>query len=322
MASTGLRREEGIGLVIAVALHAAVLAALLVRPPHRAVVMPPQRIEVTISDEAALTSTSPDPFSAAAPDAGPEAGDPAPPPEAAPAPSPLPVQPQPRAIEPPRPEPRPVATTAPRVIPREPVARPTSSPKPVQAKPLPKPVATHAPAPQRRASAIDSIVARPAPARAPGKAATPAPARNAVSTPRKAGSSAFADAFKDGLPGAKAPTGTGKPAATVGPAERVSLAQAVLRQVKPVWQGRVPEGVNTDKIVTVLSIELNPDGTLAKRPVVLSQSGIDDSNRAQAERHAEEAIRAVQLAAPFKLPPELYEGWKKLPPLRFRKSMS
>lgn len=306
MASTGLRREEGIGLAVAVVLHAAVLAALLVRPPHRAVVIPPQRIEVTISDEAALTSTSPDPFKAAAPDSGPEVGEPVPEPEVAPAPPPppLPVAAPPRAIE--APKPRVAAVPVPRVVPRP------APPKPVE---RPKPAAKAAPAapPQRRSSAIDSIVAKPSRAAAP--------ARPATAAPKKAGSSSFADAFKEGVPGASVPEGTGKPAATVGQAERVSLAQAVLRQVKPVWQGRVPEGVNADRIVTVLSIELNRDGSLARKPAVVSQSGIDDSNRTQAARHAEEAIRAVQLAAPFRLPPELYEGWKKLPPLRFRKSM-
>lgn len=306
MASTGLRREEGIGLAVAVVLHAAVLAALLVRPPHRAVVIPPQRIEVTISDEAALTSTSPDPFKAAAPDSGPEVGEPAPEPEVVPAPPPppLPVAAPPRTIE--APKPRATAVPAPRVVPRP------APPRPVE---RPKPVAKAAPAapPPRRSSAIDSIVAKPSRA---------APAtRPATAPPKMAGSSSFADAFREGVPGARAPEGAGKPAAAVGQAERVSLAQAVLRQVKPVWQGRVPEGVNADRIVTVLSIELNRDGSLARKPAVVSQSGIDDSNRTQAARHAEEAIRAVQLAAPFRLPPELYEGWKKLPPLRFRKSM-
>jgi hypothetical protein len=78
--------------------------------------------------------------------------------------------------------------------------------------------------------------------------------------------------------------------------------------------------VDSDKLVTILSIELNPDGSLAKTPIVIGQEGINDSNRPQAKRHAEMAIRAVQLAAPFDLPPELYDSWKKLPPLRFRKS--
>ena len=41
----------------------------------------------------------------------------------------------------------------------------------------------------------------------------------------------------------------------------------------------------------------------------------------QAQRHAEEAIRAVQLSAPFELPADQYDLWKSLPPLRFRKNL-
>jgi hypothetical protein len=55
---------------------------------------------------------------------------------------------------------------------------------------------------------------------------------------------------------------------------------------------------------------LNPDGSLNGDPIVVSQSGITASNEAQKGRHAEQAIRAVRLAAPFKLPPELYDHWK------------
>jgi hypothetical protein len=110
------------------------------------------------------------------------------------------------------------------------------------------------------------------------------------------------------------------PAAVAGPQVRASLPHSVVRQVGPNWQRRAPKGLNTDKIVTILSIELNADGTLAQRPTVLGQEGIDETNRAQAQRHAEEAIRAVQLSQPFDLPADLYSAWKKLPPLRFRKS--
>lgn len=43
---------------------------------------------------------------------------------------------------------------------------------------------------------------------------------------------------------------------------------------------------------------------------MVRQSGVTDTNRPQAGRHAEQAIRAVQLAAPFDLPEEYYEAWK------------
>lgn len=332
--SRGLRKDEGIGLAVAVALHAAVLAALLFTPSRREVVTPPERIEVTIADQAAETSTSPDPFKQASPDRGPTLGEAAPPPAAEPEPLPEPVpappvpQPAPRVVEPPRPAPRPVAKAPPPPRPAPKPAAKAPPPKPAPKAPSPKPT-------QRAANPIDRIVARTPPAKsAPAKApaarapAAKAPAKagtapgKAATPPRKAGSSAFDDAFKTGTPGASAQSrDEGKPASAYSTTERASFAGALLRQVKPKWQGRVPEGVGTDKLVTILSVELKPDGSLARKPTVVRQEGIDDSNRAQAARHAEEAVRAVELAAPFNLPADDYEGWKKLPPLRFKKAL-
>jgi len=74
--------------------------------------------------------------------------------------------------------------------------------------------------------------------------------------------------------------------------------------------------------VTILSWNLNRDGTLAGRPTVVRQEGINDANRAQAGRHAEQAIRAVQLAAPFDLPEEYYDAWKRVASFRFDRKLS
>ena len=61
-----------------------------------------------------------------------------------------------------------------------------------------------------------------------------------------------------------------------------------------------------------MRFQLSPDGKLQGRPTVARQTGVNDTNRAQADRHAEQAIRAVQLAAPFDLPEEYYEAWKTI----------
>ena len=74
--------------------------------------------------------------------------------------------------------------------------------------------------------------------------------------------------------------------------------------------------------MTILSWSLNPDGTLAGTPRVVRQDGITDANRAQAARHAEQAVRAVQLAAPFNLPAEYYEAWKRVADFRFDRKLS
>lgn len=298
MASSTMRREEGIGLVVAVALHVLVLVALVVRTDSPDVVKPPERIEVTISDEVGRTSTSPDPFSQAAPDRGPEQGEPAPdvaaPPPPEPAPAPLPPEPRPRDVAPPEPRPEPKPRPQPR-----PTAKPRPAEKPAPArKPQPRPT-------PRKPSAIDDIVSKPSTTKAakPSKSAT-----KATTPPRKAGSSAFDDAFKSGVPGAKSASGSGAPAAAIGPKQVSALNAAISRQLKPHWQA--PQGADAELLVTRVRFRLNPDGSLDGEPQVLSTSGQTPANQAQVSRHQEQAVRAVKLAAPFSLPEDLYAGWK------------
>ncbi|HEX5645200.1 MAG TPA: energy transducer TonB, partial [Erythrobacter sp.] len=71
-----------------------------------------------------------------------------------------------------------------------------------------------------------------------------------------------------------------------------------------------------------LAFELNEDGSLKGRPRVIDQDGINASNRPQASLHAERAIRAVQLAAPFDLPAEYYNAWKSIRGARFDRNLS
>ena len=101
---------------------------------------------------------------------------------------------------------------------------------------------------------------------------------------------------------------------------RSSLASAISREIKPHWAA--PQGVDADKLVTILAWDLNADGTLAGRPRVVDQQGITPANEAQAKRHAEQAIRAVQLAAPFDLPDMYYSGWKRITAFRFDRKLS
>ncbi|WP_237714017.1 TonB C-terminal domain-containing protein [Novosphingobium sp. Rr 2-17] len=331
----GIRKDEGIGLVVAVALHVAVVVALLVTPRKHDVVKPPQRIEVTISNEASLTSTAPNPGQAS-PDKGPEQGEPAPAaapvPEVAPAP-PVPVEPAPkpepapRVIEKPQPRPEPKPVVKPQPKPRpQPKPAPKAPPKPIEKAPPPKPApkapakpaAKPAPkpaekAPPHRQSAIDNIVSRrdSKPAKTAAKTAPPgrtASSGKATTPPRKAGSSSFDDAFKEGTPGAKAPASTGTPASQIGASERSALNAAIGRQIKPHWQA--PQGADAELLVTKVRFRLNRDGSLAGNPEVVSTTGQTDANQTQVKRHQEQAVRAVRLAAPFNLPDDLYEGWK------------
>lgn len=294
MAATRIRAEDVFGIGIAVAAHVVLFAWLIFARSPEPLPAPP-KISVTLEGAAAAEAGSPSREEAAAAQAPTLADQPATPIEAAPAP-PVP-QPQPREVrpEPPRP--------APKALPPPPRPQPRAAPAPV---PQPRAPVPPAKTPPPRQSRIGNDFLPPA---AKGQARTP---------PRAGGAGRIG---KDFLPGAS--TGNGKAATPPGPAItpelRVSFAQAVLRQVRPNWQGRVPQGLDAEKLVSIISVELNRDGSIAGEPVLLRQEGINDSNRSQARRHGEEAIRAVKLSAPFRLPPDAYDGWKKLPPLRFRK---
>jgi len=148
---------------------------------------------------------------------------------------------------------------------------------------------------------------RPTVAPRPTPRATEQP-RPRPSPTRQTGGTRLGDDFLEGVGGSERSNDRGRPAERAGPAEQASIAQAIIRQLKPHWSA--PQGVDAEKLVTVLAWELNPDGTLKGRPRVVRQSGITDSNRPQASLHAERAIRAVQLAAPFDLPEQYYDAWK------------
>jgi outer membrane biosynthesis protein TonB len=312
MAAAALRSEERIGLIVALAAHVALVGLLLVQRPA-AIVMPPDRIEVTISEDVGLTSTSQEPRAQAAPDVAPQIGEP---PQAEPEP-----QPEPPAPEPPRPEPpRPAPPKAdPRPQPKaEPRPQPKATPRPApKAEPRPQPKAS-APATPRPAP---KAAASPAPSRpAPKAAASPAAQPRAADRPT--GGSRIGDDFLKGVPGAReAGPSRNPPAQAAGPAVTASLLGAISRALRPHWQGKAPEGADAEKLVTVLRWSLNRDGSLAGRPEVVRQEGITDANQPQAGRHAEQAIRAVQLAAPFDLPEEHYNTWRRVT-IRFDKRLS
>ena len=181
---------------------------------------------------------------------------------------------------------------------------------PKRAAPPPPPTQTRTPArttPRTPAPARDR--SRPDRDRKPP---TPAPSRNA-------GGSRIGDNFLTGQGGSTQTDETRIPASQIGQSARASIGQQLSRQLRPYWDS--PPGLDADQLVTVLAFRLNEDGSLAGRPRVVSQSGINDSNRRQAPLHAERAIRAVQRAAPFDLPPEYYNAWKSINGARFDRNL-
>ncbi len=193
------------------------------------------------------------------------------------------------------------------------------------------------PVSESRAAIAPTLAEKPAPAPEPAKpertAASQtipnrdrsrpdraAPRPNPAKASEAGGGSRVGDDFLNGSGSSTTTTETRVPASQIGASAKASIGQALARQVKPHWTA--PQGLDADQLVTLVDFDLNPDGSLKGRPRIRSQSGINDANRAQAARHAENAIRAVQLAAPFDLPAEYYEAWKSVRGARFDRNTS
>jgi hypothetical protein len=107
--------------------------------------------------------------------------------------------------------------------------------------------------------------------------------------------------------------------APLSPEAARALRAEITRQLKPFW--RAPTGVDADKLITVLTWRLNQDGSLASGPTLVKQDGKTVSNFPQQQLHVEAAIRAVRAAAPFRLPPDLYDSWKYIKEFSFDKRL-
>ena len=297
----GISREERIGLAVAIAAHVGLVAWLALAPSRSTFQPPPERMTVSLSDEVAPEATSPEPMAQAAPETAPTLG------EAVPKSGPRPPGPLP-TVTPPEPVPHAIASPLPRPAPpvARPMPRPVAKPAPRPAPPLAKPSAKPAAKPATKPAA---------------NTGTPGDTRTRGRPDAPAGASRVGSDFLKGIPGGEARgAAQNPPAARAGPQVAASLAQAISRALKPRWNA--PQGAEADQLVTVLTFDLNPDGSLAGRPRVVSQSGVTDANRAQQARHAEQAIRAVQLAAPYDLPAQYYPLWKHVASFRFDRRLS
>ena len=163
------------------------------------------------------------------------------------------------------------------------------------------------PVPSERRRSISSPI--PVPLESPRRRDTQRQ-RETPSQREAGGSQEFANAFRDGAGNSSDSEVSSPPATKFGAKEQAALSSAITRQLRPKWTA--PNGVDVDKLVSIVAWKLNRDGSLRGTPRLVSQSGITPSNEAQAKAHAERAIRAVQLAAPFNLPEEFYDRWDDL----------
>lgn len=184
---------------------------------------------------------------------------------------------------------------APEVAKPEPAARVAPTPP----KPTPR-TAAQQPAPTRDRSRPD---------RTPPKQAATTPPRQTAA--KSGGGSRIGDDFLEGKGSSTTTTESRAPAATFGAKEAADLRSAISRQIKRNWSA--PNGVEAELLVSVVRWQLNQDGTLKGRPTCRTNpNSITESNRPQSSLHCERAIRAVQLAAPFKLPEQFYTRWDDL----------
>lgn len=139
----------------------------------------------------------------------------------------------------------------------------------------------------------------------PRPRATPSP------RPTNSGGSRIGDDFLRGQGSSTRTDDTGAPAATFGRTERAALTSAITRQLRRHWTA--PQGADAEKLVSIVSWQLNRDGSLNGTPKCKTvPSSITPSNRPQVAPHCERAIRAVRRAVPFNLPEQFYSRWDDL----------
>jgi outer membrane biosynthesis protein TonB len=292
-------RAEATGLGVAFAGHALLLAVLgagFAASTRKPILSEP--MEVAFVEEVGLESTAPAPSSEAPAPRLAEIEGPVEP-ELPPPPAPEPVP------QPPAPAPAPAAKAAPLT----PAPAPTPVPK-AAPRPQPKPV--------KPAPAQPKAAARPAPAKAAPKA--PPAARTNPNSAAAARPTGRLKGILSGITDSDSPSrSAAPPAKAIGPAVQASLAGEIRRQLKPHW--KAPTGADVEQLRTELSIRLARDGSVTDIDV-LRTTGQTASNRPQVKLHQEQAVRAVRLASPFRLPAEYYDAWKLLSPIGFDKRLS
>lgn len=191
------------------------------------------------------------------------------------------------------------------------------SPKPATEAPAPSvapevaPPEPEAPPPDAVAPPKSEAIAKPAPKPAPLKpVAKPTPPKTVVKPVPPRGSRLGSDFLKGISDQQSASTSQAPRTMKVGAQEMASLVAAIRRQVQPCADRINNPGPGANAISTKLNLRLNQDGSFAARPVVVSQSGVDDENGRYAKRVGELAASAFVQCAPFELPAELYDGWK------------
>jgi outer membrane biosynthesis protein TonB len=294
-------RAEQKGLVAALAAHVLLFAALSLGLLSAKIPRPPiaDTMDVTLTDKVGMMSAAPKvateaPAPSQAPEQGPpeDSAPPPPAPEPAPAPKPTPAPPKPTPAPPkPEPKPEPKPTPKPQPKPKPAPEKPEPKPKPAPEKPAAKPV------PDKKKPGLPSDFLSDLPKDTAGKGkANAKPKGSRIGADFLKGLTADKNAGKSDAPRASA----------VSAQSMVGLVGLIAAQVKPCYNPPAG-GADAGQIVTVLSIRMNRDGSVAS-VTAGAQTGVNGSNGAYARQMSDAARRAILRCAPLHLPPDLYSG--------------
>jgi outer membrane biosynthesis protein TonB len=301
-------RAEKVGLGIAVVGHGLLFALLSLgfladpAPPPEAM-RPP--VEVSLVDDVALEAAAPQAVEPPAQSVAPEQGAP----EEAAAAMPEEAAPQPEAAPPrPAPDPKPA-----------PAAKPAPAPKPVpQPRPAPRPQPAAKPAAPARTTAKPAAAPARAAARPPAQAAAKrATGTSPTATAARPRGSRLGSDFLKGLTSDPSPSRSELPrAARIDARALAGIQDAISRQIQPCADRQVDPGPGANRIVTVLNLRLNENGTLAATPTMVRQTGVDGDNDRYARRVVDLGIAAFKGCSPLRLPAEFYAtpggGWNNI----------
>lgn len=164
--------------------------------------------------------------------------------------------------------------------------------------------------------AIEPTPARPVEAPSPAPSVRPTPPQPQRATPQKPAQrvSRIGDDFLKGIADSSASASEARPAAaTFDSRAKVSVGQAILRQVKPCADRQPYIGEGANQLRMTVNLRLNRNGRLARPPSILNISGDSDLRGRYGELLEDQVRRIFAQCTPLRLPAELYDtptgGW-------------
>lgn len=176
-----------------------------------------------------------------------------------------------------------------------------------QLRPVEKPVKRDIPPPPSKTAIKKPVVKKPLP-----KIASATTKSGRGTTPAKPGG--LSKSFEDSInavgraPGAGKAVGT--PAAKTGAEVRRSVTALLGPQIQRRVESCTPTGIELNKIITTVTLSLDRSGKLLSVSYG-GQTGVNDSNRPQAEPLKQCILQSVRAASPYQdLDPEYHDVWK------------